>query len=304
MRADTVSAMGIALPTYDVAARNPFLVILWSLGLFMLMHGHQYVGSLLIVWKKRRSFDDVMSGKYEDRGTLLLRGVVAIVAGLPLIWLSTTLLWRRPLDWMGLSFRLGRLLSGLALGLALPVIAVGLLCLLKRARVVRFRPSLTRRQAAAVTLQIGLFAVFAGISEEVVFRAMAARELSIAVGWFWAILISGAFFGLVHLAGQWKQLTASKAAGIMASSIAVGFMFIAMYVRSGSLWLPIGVHMAWNFSYSAILGARMNGEVPEASLFRTMPDESSWLAGGAAGMESSVPAVALYVLVGCLFLFV
>jgi membrane protease YdiL (CAAX protease family) len=289
------------MTTYAIAARNPLLVIVWSFGLFMLMHGHQYVASLLVARRSGRTFDDVMSGRFEDRSTLLLRGAVAMLVGLPLIWLSMTLLWRRPLAWMGLGAQPEWLLLGLAVGLVLPVIVVGVLRLLHRARISRSLSPLTGKRTAAYMAGVALMAVFAGVSEEVVFRAMAARELSLVVGWGWAILISGMFFGVVHLLGQYKTLTMRKTGAILVSSLFVSFLFTAMYIRSASLWLPIGFHIAWNASYTAILGLRMSGEVPDTSLLQTTVDESSWVAGGAAGMEASLPAIAAYTLVALLF---
>ncbi|MFC2095899.1 lysostaphin resistance A-like protein [Candidatus Bipolaricaulota bacterium] len=133
------------------------------------------------------------------------------------------------------------------------------------------------------------------------FRAMAARELSLVVGWPLAVLIAGVYFGLVHLVGQIKTLTAKKVLAIMVSSIFVSFLFVAMYVRSGSLWMPIGFHAAWNFSLVGILGLPMSGKETNYGLLKTTLTGPGWLAGGQIGMEASAVALVAYAVVGLLF---
>jgi len=284
-----------------IDSRNPFLVLLWAFGLFLVMHGHQYVGALLAARADRVSFGALMSGKHETARSILLRGLAAVAVGLPLIWLCSTLLWNRPIAWMGFSFGWGWLLLGLGMGLASPLLIVFVLWRMNLARVPLSRSALTRREMASAALGITLMAVFAGVSEEIVFRGMMGLELSLRWGWPAAILVSGAVFGIVHLLGQLRTLTVQKIAFIMVSSMAVSFLFISLYRFSGSLWLPIGFHIAWNYAHSVLLGLRMNGKAPFASYLQTTLDTRSWIAGGASGMEGSLPAVVLYVLVGLLF---
>jgi CAAX protease family protein len=216
-----------------------------------------------------QSFDVIMGGKYEDHTTILMKGVGVLIAGLPLAWIAATVLWHRPMEWMQLSFRAGWLVVGLGLGLLLPVVLVLILRILGQASIERSHSILTPKRKAAWMLGIACLAMFTGVAEEIVFRAMAARELSLVWGWPVAVLVAGAYFGVVHLVGQLKTLTLAKALTILASSILVSFLFIAMYVRSGSLWLPIGFHAAWNFSLVGILGLPMNGEAAEVSLLQT-----------------------------------
>jgi len=284
-----------------VDPRNPFLVLLWSFGLFLLMHAHQYLGALLAARADHVSFDALMSGKHESSRSLLLRGSVAIAAGLPLIWLCSTLLWSRPTAWMGLGISWGWLLLGIGLGMVSPLLIIAVLWRMNLARMPLSRLGLRRAELASAVVGISFAAVFAGVSEEIVFRGMMGLELALAWGWPAAILVSGAMFGIVHLLAQMKALTLRKGAAIMVSSIAVSFMFISLYRFSGSLWLPIGFHIAWNYAHSVLLGLEMNGEAPLASCLRTTLDTTSWIAGGEAGMEASLPSVAWYLLLGLLF---
>ena len=97
---------------------------------------------------------------------------------------------------------------------------------------------------------------------------------------------------------------ARSALAIMVASLAVSFLFVAMYARSGSLWLPIGFHAAWNFSLVGILGLPLGGKSTRAGLLETRLDASSWWTGGpvgSVGIEVSPVAVAAYLVVGLLF---
>ena len=87
----------------------------------------------------------------------------------------------------------------------------------------------------------------------------------------------------------------------LVNSIFVGFLFVAMYVRSGSLWLPIGFHAAWNFSLVGVLGLPMSGKETESGLLKTTLTGSPWLTGGKTGMEASAVALIAYAVVGLLF---
>jgi membrane protease YdiL (CAAX protease family) len=286
----------------EVATRNPLLVLLWSFGLFLFMHLSQYIGALLAAWRSGQTFDAIMGGKYEDHTTLLMKGIGAMVVGIPLTWIAVTLLWRRPIGWMQLSFHGGWLIAGLGLGLVLPVLIAVILKVLGQASIGRSHNILALKRKAAWLLGIACLALFTGIAEEIVFRAMAARELSLVWGWPLAVLVAGSYFGIVHLMGQLKTMTLTKAMTIMSSSILVSFLLIAMYVRSGSLWLPIGFHAAWNFSLVGVLGLPMNGKEVEVSLLETTLGGKPWLTGGAVGMEASAVALLTYVVVGLLFI--
>lgn len=285
----------------ELTVRNPYLVLLWSFGLFLFMHLSQYIGALLAAWRSGQTFDAIMGGKYEDHITVLMKGLGIALVGIPLAWIAVTLLWRRPTEWMQMSFHGGWLVAGLGLGLLLPVVIALILGILGQAKFGPSRSVLRPRKKTAWLLGIALLALFTGVAEEIVFRAMAARELSLVWGWPVAILVAGAYFGIVHLLGQLRTMTLTKALAILFSSILVSFLLVAMYVRSGSLWLPIGFHTAWNFSLVGVLGLPMNGKEAEVSLVQTRLKGKSWLTGGAVGMEASAVALLAYVIMGTLF---
>lgn len=130
-------------------------------------------------------------------------------------------------------------------------------------------------------------AVLAGIAEEIIFRGAVYRLLEDGFGTLIALLLSGALFGLVH--GLNPGATVASTAAI---AIEAGILLAAAYVLTRSLWLPIGVHIGWNFTEGGIFGAAISGGKSHG-LITTVFSGSDWLTGGKFGPEASLPAVAL-----------
>src|SRR5262249_14558687 len=79
------------------------------------------------------------------------------------------------------------------------------------------------------------------------------------------------------------------------SSIAIaleaGVLLAAAYVVTGRLWLPIGLHAAWNFTEGSVFGMSVSGGRQAASLFGGTLSGPAILTGGAVGPEASIVAV-------------
>jgi membrane protease YdiL (CAAX protease family) len=73
-----------------------------------------------------------------------------------------------------------------------------------------------------------------------------------------------------------------------------GILLSAAYVLTRRLWLPIGIHFAWDFSQDAVAGA--NG------LVRANLTGPSLLSGGDAGIEGSILALLLCLMVSAYLL--
>jgi membrane protease YdiL (CAAX protease family) len=100
-------------------------------------------------------------------------------------------------------------------------------------------------------------------------------------------MVSSAFlFGLVHITNPGGTLWAS-----IAIAIEAGLLLGAAYKWSGTLWLPIGIHWAWNFSQGNLFGFLVSGQEAGESLLQAQIDGADWLTGGAFGAEASVVAV-------------
>ena len=130
------------------------------------------------------------------------------------------------------------------------------------------------------------------IGEELIFRGVLFRWIDEKWGFVAALAVSALVFGLVHItndnASWWSSL---------AIAIEAGLLLGAVYKYSGTLWMPIGVHWAWNFSQGNIFGFEVSGTDAGASLFHSSVSGSDWLTGGAFGAEASVISVTVGTLV-------
>jgi hypothetical protein len=94
----------------------------------------------------------------------------------------------------------------------------------------------------------------------------------------------------------------AQGAWILISALIASILFVAMYVRSGSLWLPIGFHFGWNVCLELLLGTTISGQEASFGLFSTNLSGPALLTGGAFGVESSVITYLFYTITAILFL--
>jgi membrane protease YdiL (CAAX protease family) len=122
--------------------------------------------------------------------------------------------------------------------------------------------------------------------EELLFRAVLFRIAEEAFGTTAAIAVSAIAFGLVHALNPGATPVSSSAVALEA-----GVMFSFAYVLTRNLWLPIGIHMSWNFAEGSLFGARVSGYAEPHTLFKTALSGPQLLTGGNFGPEASVIAI-------------
>ncbi len=125
----------------------------------------------------------------------------------------------------------------------------------------------------------------AGVSEEIIFRGVLFRISEEGVGTWWALVISGLFFGLVHLGN--KGATAWSAIAI---AVEAGLLLGLLYHVTRSLWLCMGLHAGWNVFQGYVWGVPVSG-TNEPGLLVSSRAGPDWLTGGSFGLEASVIAV-------------
>jgi len=280
--------------------RNLLLVVLWSYGLFILIHMYQYVGALLAAWISGQGFDAIMSGNYESSQTDFIISLTALIIGVPLIFLVIKFLWRRNFEWMRLQFNYKKLILGLTLGLLLPLVILQVLNLMGCANISWSSIGL-QSEELIIILGYGCVAIFTGIVEEVVFRGMVVREFAQKYGWVIAAVIGGVLFGLPHLITMLQDISLINMLQILLASIIVSFLFVAMYIRTHSLWFPIGFHIAWNFCLKGILGVTMSGSDAKAGFLNIELTGSPLLTGGSFGIEASFVSILVYFILAFMF---
>jgi uncharacterized protein len=128
-------------------------------------------------------------------------------------------------------------------------------------------------------------ALGAGVLEEILFRGVIFRITEDWIGSWGALGVSSALFGAGHLANPHATLTSA-----LAIALEAGVLLGAAFMITRSLWLPIGLHAAWNFTQAGIFGAPVSGTVPHG-LFVSRLSGPAWATGGGFGPEASLPAV-------------
>ena len=286
----------------QIKSRNMLIVILWSYGLFILMHMYQYIGTLIASWRSGKSFEAIISGEFESAQTDFIISLTALIVGALLVFLVTRFLWRRSTEWMRLRFDLKMLIFGIVLGFLLPFVVLLVLELLGIAEI-SWQPNvLQSRDAQIIIIGYACMAIFSGIAEEVVFRGMAVREVALRHGWLIAAIIGGLYFGAAHLITKLRDLTIVDALLVLIAGVLVSFLFVAMYRRSRSLWMPIGFHIAWNFCLKGVMGITMSGNEAEVGFLDVELAGSSFFNGGSFGMEASCISLVVYIMAAVLIM--
>ncbi len=142
------------------------------------------------------------------------------------------------------------------------------------------------------------FAVLSGILEELLFRGYLFRLSSRVVGTWGALLFTSALFGLAHLGN--KGATLSSGIAIM---LEAGVLLGSAYVVTQRLWLPIGLHIAWNFTEGSVFGMQVSGNSTAPGLLRGSLTGAPLLTGGSFGPEASIVAVLVCLAVAILLLY-
>src|SRR5712692_4402710 len=218
-------------------------------------------------------------------------GNLAFVFGAGVLFGSATLVgWGCGAILEGLSFRaLGWSLHHGWLRNAATGSAIGALTLLLAAafaaatRGLKF--SLDSLGAASIekTLVVSAFIfVFAAAAEEVLFRGYPLQTLTRAnLAWL-GVLLTSVPFAAVHLNNP------HAARGFTFANTALAGVWLAIaYLRTRSLWFPLGLHWSWNWTQASLLGLPVSGieRIAPAPLLHAMNAGPDWLTGGAYGIE-------------------
>ncbi len=125
-----------------------------------------------------------------------------------------------------------------------------------------------------------LYYVMVGFQEEILARGYWLQNLAETMKTPWAIVLTSVFFALGHLGNEGANALA------VLSLIGAGLLLAYGWLRSGRLWLPIGLHIGWNFFESA-LGFPVSGLEGFHLLTHTVRGPEA-LVGGAFGPESGL----------------
>jgi membrane protease YdiL (CAAX protease family) len=220
-----------------------------------------------------------------QRGRLFAAQLFVLIALLGVFKLLTSLLDRRPLGSVGLAF-CGRwhLELGMGVGIgALMILSVGALEQLLGAA--RFTVnSASPGQFAGWGVGLLVFLFVAATDEELIFRGYPFQRLADALGPAAAVALFSGAFGLVHLRNPDHTWLSTL------NTMLVGVPLALAYLRTRALWLPVGIHLAWNFFQGYGMGLPVSGIRMPFSFFRAEVSGSELLTGGSYGPEGGLLA--------------
>ena len=126
----------------------------------------------------------------------------------------------------------------------------------------------------------------AAFAEEAIFRGYLLQTLARAkLAWFGVVLTLG-LFGIAHLANP------NTVPGFtLANTSLAGLWFAVAYLRTRSLWLPLGLHWVWNLALGWFFGLPVSGmTIAPHPLLKASETGPLWLTGGSYGIEGGIAA--------------
>ncbi|MCS7177864.1 MAG: NUDIX domain-containing protein [Anaerolineae bacterium] len=216
---------------------------------------------------------------------LLMVGISRLVIALGLALLMSRFLDREPIETMGLEPTRGGkdTAVGLALGAGTMVLIGAVLLALNP------QPSWPGRGDGWKFLLDAVALLPAAAAEEIAFRGYLQRALTTWRGPIVGVLVPSVLFALFH------ALNPNVSPLALVNIALAGAVFAVAAERTGTLWLPIAYHYAWNLTQGPVLGLPVSG-MAWNGLLALPVGGPSWLTGGAFGPEGGLLSTAVLAL--------
>jgi uncharacterized protein len=101
--------------------------------------------------------------------------------------------------------------------------------------------------------------------------------------------------GFGHLGNSGKSWVGAFAA------VAFGLLGCLLLRRTGNLWMPIGLHVGWDWAETYFYGMADSGRLSSRHLFNPTFSGPQWLTGGTVGPEGSLLCLLLLVVLWFVF---
>ncbi|HTB26522.1 MAG TPA: CPBP family intramembrane glutamic endopeptidase [Puia sp.] len=142
-----------------------------------------------------------------------------------------------------------------------------------------------------------IMALTAGFVAEIIIIGIVFRLIEKQFGTAVSITIMIIIFVIAHSGVKDGNLIS-----VLSTSINAGLLLPAAYVFSRSLWLPIFMHFAWDFTEPGIYGAINPGISITKSLFDSKISGPRLITGGPLGPQNSIQALIICLVLGIIFL--
>jgi CAAX protease family protein len=222
-----------------------------------------------------------------DNAQDILIRIILLASSLAAGYVCAHLLEGLPWRSLGLSFHAGwfrDLLVGSAIGIA----SLALAALIATAGGgLRFALSTAGifPHVAKTLVFSGLLFVFAALAEEALFRGYPLQTFTRARLAVLGVLLTSVPFAAVHL----KNPNVAQGFTFVNTALA-GVWLATAYLRTRSLWFPLGVHWAWNWALGSLFGLPVSGitRLAPHPLLQGTDLGPAWLTGGSYGIEGGL----------------
>jgi membrane protease YdiL (CAAX protease family) len=203
------------------------------------------------------------------------------------------LFYKRPLAELGFEKKkiASRYLCGIAIGFVVGTAAT-----------LSLKPDITWVGITSVNifpiLTSLILMISVGLGEELLARGYIMTAMRTTGSKVATFLSSCVIFSAIHLTNPEYNLLSFINAAVL------GLVYGFMLVRTGSLWMPMGAHTAWNFAITNVWGSGTGHELPN-SLFSVTMAETKFLTIGSLELpDSGLITLGLYILMFLFTLFV
>jgi len=213
--------------------------------------------------------------------------LIILASGLAAGYLCARLLEGLPWRSLGLSLHAGwfrDLLVGTAIGIASMALAAAIATAGGGLRFTFSTAGIFPQVAKTLVLSGGLFVV-AALSEEALFRGYPLQTLTRARLAVLGVLLTSVPFAAIHL-----QNPNFETGLAFLNLVLAGVWLAAAYLRTRSLWFPLGVHWAWNWALGSLFGLPVSGitRIAPHPLLQGTDLGPAWLTGGNYGIEGGL----------------
>jgi membrane protease YdiL (CAAX protease family) len=143
-----------------------------------------------------------------------------------------------------------------------------------------------------VALDLAVKFAMGAFIEELLFRLIIFKLTEELLGTWIAFVIQAVFFGFAHQANENATVLTS-----ISLIIVGGFFYTAAFMYTRRIWLPFGIHMAWNYFQSGIFSMPNSGTSYDG-LIATETSGPAAITGGNFGIEASYVAIFLCLIIG------
>jgi uncharacterized protein len=154
-------------------------------------------------------------------------------------------------------------------------------------------------QVGQTLLFSALLFILAALAEEALFRGYPLQTLTRAnLAWL-AVFLTSVPFAAVHLRNP------NVVAGFTFINTALAGVWLAVaYLRTRSLWFPLGIHWAWNWALGSLFGLPVSGitDIAPNPLLHGTDLGPAWLTGGSYGIEGGL-ACTITLIVSTIFIW-